>query len=388
MNDSQSELARYTHLFIYDDPSPDGGGIQNMAYWIPRNFAAHGLRVVLAGQADALNRPCFDKTGIERFPLKYPFRTSSTADLRLAILLLRLQRHYRSPTILYSMVINNIKIARWLAPLLRWKLVAFLHGNEILRLSTRRPKTLRRSLEACDVAFASSHYTQSISERIGHFNNIHVVHPGIPTAAFDGAQGAAYREFRGWHGKKIILMLSRLVRRKGYLTALQALKRVVSDHPEAYLVIAGTGPFEGEIRNAIRRHGLERHVELIGFVPEEQKPSLLASCDLFCMPSEIEESRFDVEGFGIVFIEAAVMGKPAIGTASGGIGEAILDRQTGFLVQPGDANELAARIDQIFSDPEGMQSMCLATRKRALEQFDWSAVSGTMLRILSQSIVD
>ena len=90
---------------------------------------------------------------------------------------------YGKDVVLYSMVINNLRVFRWLSPWLgRWRCVSFLHGNETLRLMAHRPEVLRRNLDACTRVFANSRYTRALTARLGAFPNIEVIEPGIPGA--------------------------------------------------------------------------------------------------------------------------------------------------------------------------------------------------------------
>ncbi|MBI5197612.1 MAG: glycosyltransferase family 4 protein [Nitrospirae bacterium] len=377
---------RFVHLFVYDDPSPAGGGIQNMAYWIPISLREKGFRVVVAGRRDYLVAGHFDQTGVEFFPYQYPFRTSRTSDIRLLCLLLRLRFRYGRNVILYSMVINNVKVIRWLGRLLPWHVVSFLHGNETLRLLSRRPETLRRNLLACRAVFANSEYARGLVERLQPFGNVHVVHPGLPTVRYQDPPGTSLRKTNGWEGRKIILMLSRLVSRKGHGTVIRAVSRIRPRHPEVLLLIAGTGGHEGEIRKLAEEAGIQGNIQLLGFVREEDKPALYAACDVFCMPSEASEQAYDVEGFGITFIEAAAMGKIAIGARAGGMGDAIEDGSTGFLIEPGDADGLADLLDKIFSHPESYDAIRRRARERALTLFDWSNQTEKIIDLLAEEI--
>ncbi|MBI4715553.1 MAG: glycosyltransferase family 4 protein [Nitrospirae bacterium] len=333
-----------------------------------------------------VERGHFDGTGLEFFPYERPFRTSRTSDIRLLWLLIRLRLRYGRDVILYSMVINNVKVMRWLGRLLPWQVVSFLHGNETVRLLKRRPETLRRNLSVCRAVFANSGYTRHLVGPLQSFPNVHVVHPGLPTARFQLPPGESLRKSRGWEGRKIVLMLSRLVKRKGHGTVIQALSRIRQRYPEVLLLVAGTGGYESEIRKMAEDAGLRENFRMLGFVREDEKPALYAACDIFCMPSEMSDANYDVEGFGIAFLEAAAMGKIAIGARAGGMGDAIEDGKTGFLIEPGDAEGLAERLDDIFSRPEAYETIRLRARERALTKFDWSVQTDKMIDILKKEI--
>ncbi len=339
-----------------------------MAYWIARSLRSRGFKVVVAGRIDT---QAFDRSGIEVFRLKKPFRTKNSSDIRLLLLLLRLRFRYGEKIVFYSLLINNVKVFRWLRPALKWKCVSFLHGNEALRLFHKKKGTFRKNLRACQPVFANSRYTMKIVEDLGEFNNISIVSPGIPVERFlnhpTTVHGNPDIALKG----KTILMLSRLVRRKGHLTVIKAVASLRSRYPDIRLVIAGSGPYRTTIEDIIRQEGIEDMVELPGFVSENDKLDLYASCDIYCMPSEIDENNFEVEGFGITFIEASAMGKIVIGTDTGGIPDAIERDRSGFLVRPGDHAQLADLLDRIFTDPVSFQPVRNHARRRALSNFSW-----------------
>jgi phosphatidylinositol alpha-1,6-mannosyltransferase len=384
MNRNYELLKDRLHLIIHDDVSPDGGGIQNMAYWIARFMEAKGLRVVVGGRID---RKVFKGSGVEVFPLKKPFRTKNTSDIRLLLMLLRLRFRYGRRVVLYSLLINNIKVFRWINWYLKWDCVSFLHGNETLRLLHQKPATLSRSLSICLAVFANSRYTAGLVEKLGPFSNVRVVPPGIPSHRFRDFKPKPGGIGTGWKKRKVILMLSRIVRRKGHETVIKAVAKLREKHPEILLAIAGKGRFSSQILEMVSIEGLQDKVEMLGFVDESDKLAVYSACDVYCMPSEICEEKFDVEGFGITFIEAGAMGKIVIGTRAGGIPDAIEDGRSGFLIDPGDDERLADILDDLFSNPEKYEEILKYGQKRALERFDWDTQTDIILGAVSESIL-
>lgn len=371
------------HLFIHDDASPEGGGIQSTTYWMASYMAAKGLKVVVAGRQE---RSVFSGTGIEVFAQKSRFRTTHTSDIRLLVMLVRLRMRYGRNVILYSLLINNIKVFRWLRPILPWKAVSFLHGNETLRLLRRKPGTLRKSVLACLCVFANSRYTARLAGRLVDPRNVTVLSPGIPAARYRNYTRTPGRGLDRYRDRKTILMLSRLVKRKGHATMLQCVSRLKEKHPDILLLIAGSGAYRRRIEELREELSLQEHVGLIGFVPEVEKPALYDACRVYCMPSEVSEEDFDVEGFGITFLEASAMGKIVIGTNSGGIPDAVEDGRSGFLVEPGDVDGLTGLLDRILTHPEQFEEIRAYARRRALEEFDWDHRIDRTLEIVSDRL--
>ncbi len=348
-----------------------------------RYIRAKGLRVVVAGRLDS---SVFNGSDVEVFALNKPFRTTHTSDIRLFLLLTRLRLRFGRKVLLYSLLINNIKVFRWMRWVLPWECISFVHGNETLRLLHRKPETLRKNILTCLCVFANSHYTAGLVERLGHMDNLVVLSPGIPSDNYRNYLPGSDARLEKYRNRKTILMLSRLVKRKGHATVIRCISRLREKHPDILLLIAGSGGYRRRIEEMVKEIGLQDHVELIGFVPEVDKPALYDACRVYCMPSEISEERFDVEGFGITFLEAAAMGKIVIGTDSGGIPDAIEDGRSGFLIRPGDDEQLADLLDRIFSQPEIFEPMREFARKRAIEQFDWDIRVDHTLEIVSRCL--
>jgi phosphatidylinositol alpha-1,6-mannosyltransferase len=379
-----NDLMQYRHIIICDDASPYAGGIQNSAYWIARTLAEKGLSVIIAGYQPGSSYELFPTCNLEFFKLKNRVRTKYSSDLQLFRLLIRLKLHYGRQVIFYALLINNVKVFRWIRIWLGWRCVGFLHGNETLRLLHRKPVTLRKNLLACDCIFANSHYTKSLVMQLHTFTNLYVIHPGIPADQYLNFCPTDYRKRKGWQEKKVILMLSRLVARKGHATVIQAVAKLQQKHPDIQLVIAGKGKLMKEIKELVAKAGIAMKTEFLGFVPEHEKLNLYYACDIFCMPSEISEEKYDVEGFGIAFLEAAALGKVAIGADTGGIPEAIEDGKSGFLIQSGDVRGLAQLMNQILSTPERFNGMREYAKSRALTKFSWKKQVDRIIELVSR----
>ena len=168
-----------------------------------------------------------------------------------------------------------------------------------------------------------------------------------------------------------ILVLSRLDPRKGIDHAVRAFARL--DRPNAELLIAGTGRLEPVLRELADDLGVGDRVRFLGFVPDEELPSLYSSVDLFVLPSEYE-------GFGIVFVEAMACGTPVIGTDVGGIPTAVDDGATGYLVSRGDVQGLADRMAELLADEETYRAMETGARDWAVEH-DWTAIAEEVSRV-------
>ncbi len=382
---SDDPLREFTHLVLYDYPLPQAGGISPMATWIAYHLKECGYRTLLIGNRRYLESDLYRRLNLEVHPLDKIIRKGAWSDLRLTRLYLQLRRRFGSQVMFYPMMINYVKIAAALPPLRHWRIASFLYGNEALRLLGKRPATLRRSLRRCARVFAISSYTAELVRGRFGLSNVSVFWPGIRYEDFQ-KYDPDYRGQRGWSDREVILMLSRLAGRKGHHTALQAISRLRTRRPRVLLAIAGTGQMRGELEARTRELGLEDNVEFLGHVEEREKPSLYRAADVYCMPSEVDLEKADVEGFGITFLEAAACGTLAVGSQTGGIPDALDDGRTGLLIPPGDPVALEEALEDILAKPRRYDEMRERARQRAESEFDWPKRVDAMVDVLRDAV--
>jgi phosphatidylinositol alpha-1,6-mannosyltransferase len=153
-----------------------------------------------------------------------------------------------------------------------------------------------------------------------------------------------------------------------------------------HYLIVGTGPDEPRLRGLAAELGIGAAVTFAGYVSEDRLPDLYNLCDLFVMPNR-EEAGGDIEGFGMIFLEASAAGKPVVGGRSGGTADAIVHGVTGFLVDPEDVDELAATLQLLLANADLRETLGRAGRHRARSEFGWGS-RAAMLREVSRAVVD
>jgi phosphatidylinositol alpha-1,6-mannosyltransferase len=229
----------------------------------------------------------------------------------------------------------------------------------------------RRVYCAADFVIANSDHTRSLVRRLGvPESRVHVVRPGVDIDRFRPGIGAsALRAEFAPHRELILLSVGRLQRRKGHDLVLDALAKLDPAVAPLKYVIVGDGAERNALEARIAAAGLRSRVRLVGGVSDEDLPAYFAACDIFLMPNRVD--GVDLEGFGIVFLEAAASGKPVIGGMTGGVPEAVERGVTGLLVRGDDADELAAAITVLASSPELRARMGAAGRDRVVREFTW-----------------
>jgi phosphatidylinositol alpha-1,6-mannosyltransferase len=168
-----------------------------------------------------------------------------------------------------------------------------------------------------------------------------------------------------------VLTVGNLVERKGHDMVIQALAQVIRQVPGTTYLVVGDGPYRDHLDRLARAAGVRDRVVFAGRVDADRLPDIYALCDVFVMPSRIRPTERDVEGFGLVFLEANACGKPVIGGRTGGIPEAIVDGKTGFLVEPESVPDIAGRLATVLTDPELAAEMGRQGRSRVQTGFSW-----------------
>ena len=176
---------------------------------------------------------------------------------------------------------------------------------------------------------------------------------------------------KGLLGKRIILTVARLIERKGHDQILKALPLIIKEIPDVLYCIVGEGEQAPKLRERVRQLGLEPYVRFMSRVSEEELLDLYNASHLFAMPSREIEEEGDIEGFGIVFLEASACEKPVIGGRSGGMTEAIDDGKSGFIVDASSTQEVAGRVVYLLSNPSIAEKMGQHGREWARKTFSW-----------------
>lgn len=211
----------------------------------------------------------------------------------------------------------------------------------------------KKILRSAEMVVTNSPFTSK--EFVDYGLKVLEVVPGIDTKVFcpEKKSESLIDKYR-LRDKKVLLTCGRLVERKGNDKVLEAMSRVLQEIPDAVYLIVGDGPDRGRLEDLTRQYGLKDHVHFVGLVDSSLLPDYYNLCDVFVMPNRAVGSAgsktYSVEGFGMVFLEAAACGKPVIGGKSGGAVYSVDHGVNGYLVPPEDTDIIAEKIISLLKD--------------------------------------
>lgn len=264
--------------------------------------------------------------------------------------------------------------------------VATTHGHEVWwAMAPVTRQLLRRIGDTNDVVTYLGEFTRSrIARALSPAARERMVQltPGVDTSRFHpGVDGRPVRERYDLGERPVILCVSRLVKRKGQDTLIKALPLVHRSVPDAVVLLVGDGPERARLERLARRLGVAEDVVFAGAHPWEETPPFYAAADVFCMPCRTRKFGLEVEGFGIVYLEASASGLPVVVGDSGGAPDTVQEGRTGFTVDGTRPSEVARRVVHVLADSERTPLIGEAGRRWAVDVFDW-AVTARRLRDL------
>lgn len=265
----------------------------------------------------------------------------------------------------------------------------FMHGEEMNYASSSRELSwlARRVLRGSEFVIANSRNTERIlRERWGAPRElIRVIHPGVDTGRFTPSprdEGA--RTALGWGGRPVVLTVGRLQRRKGHDQMIRALRTIRESIPDVLYAVAGDGEERESLHDLAVREGQRGHVQFLGALDDEALIRCYQQCDLFVLPNR--QVGQDIEGFGMVLLEAQACGKPVVAGASGGTAETMRVPETGRIVPCDGPHELAAVIIALLGDRPLLARMGAAARRWVVEHFDWAVLTREAERLFRSEL--
>ena len=266
------------------------------------------------------------------------------------------------------------------------KTVALTHGHEVwwakvfpFNLALRKIGSSMDSLTYLG-EFTKRAISQSLSKTSAQ--KMVKIAPGIDVDHFSPQNSTQLRKELKLENKRVIVSVGRLVHRKGQDHLIQSLPEILKSLPDAHVLMVGQGPYLSHLKKLVARHNLADHVSFIGRIQYAQLPQYICAGDIFAMPSRSRFFGLEVEGLGIVYLEASACGLPVIAGSSGGAPDAVLNGVTGFVVDGQNNQEIAAAAIRLLSDMDEAKKMGAAGREWIIENWRWEIWSQRFNKLL------
>lgn len=256
------------------------------------------------------------------------------------------------------------------------------HGRELIFnpyknipvLNSLFEKTRRKCLQETDHNYPVSDYNSEMMGDLGVPNKRRtVVINGTTPDLFYPVDDQNLKSEMGLDGKKIILTVTRIIHRKGVDLVIEAVHKLKKEIPDIMYIVVGNGPDMEYCRDLVKKLDLNDYVHFTGKVPYEELNPFYNMCDVFVMVPRSDET--EVEGFGIVYLEANACKKPVIGSKSAGVPSAVLHKETGLLVEEENVDELTKTLNKILSDEPFAQKLGDQGFERVIEDANWDSLS-------------
>ena len=266
------------------------------------------------------------------------------------------------------------------------KTVALTHGHEVwwakvfpFNLALRKIGSSVDSL-----TYLGEFTKQAISKSLSKLSAQKMVKiaPGIDIDHFSPQDSSQLRKELKLDDKRVIVSVGRLVHRKGQDHLIQSMPEILKSIPDAHILMVGQGPYLSHLKKLVQNLNLGEHVSFIGRIQYAQLPLYICAGDIFAMPSRSRLFGLEVEGLGIVYLEASACGLPVIAGSSGGAPDAVLAGVTGVVVDGEDNQDIAAAAIKLLKDLEGSRAMGLAGREWIIKNWRWEIWSERFNKLL------
>jgi phosphatidylinositol alpha-1,6-mannosyltransferase len=266
--------------------------------------------------------------------------------------------------------------------------VALTHGHEVWWAKVFPFNLLLRRIgSTVDVLTYLGEFTRNaISKALNSAARKSMVKiaPGIDVDHFQPTDASELRKELGLKDKKVIVSVGRLVHRKGQDHLIESMPGILKSVPEAHLLLVGEGPYRDHLQELVQKYELQDSVTFIGRIQYEELPIYLCAGDIFAMPSRSRLMGLEVEGLGIVYLEASSCGLPVLAGNSGGAPDAVVQSQTGVVVNGTDNQKIAAAAVALLSDIETSQKMGTVGRQWIIDNWRWEIWSKDFEKVLNK----
>ncbi|WP_371195032.1 glycosyltransferase family 4 protein [Glaciecola sp. SC05] len=368
-------------LVLTENFPPISGGSGRWFWELYSRLPAQNIVVVTNLHDDASEFDSHAPMLIERIPLSCPqwgFKSLSGLKFyyRTVMHLRRLVKLHNIDEIHCGRVIHE-GVSAWLFSLMsKVPYICYVHGEDVETAATSGEHNLmvKQVCKRAQYIICNSHNSADIVKRLNYANDdkLHILHPGVDAQKFVPAEpDPVFRQKMGWTDKFVIITVGRLQQRKGQDKMIEAMPLILEKHPEAVYVVIGNGECKDELQASITELGLEASVSLLSEISDADMIACYQQCDLFILPNRTIDN--DIEGFGMVLVEAQACGKPVIAGDSGGTKETMVVGESGWVIDCRQANHIAIQLNELIAQQRLLRTSGIRGRAHVLAHLDWQA---------------
>ena len=370
-------------LLVTNDFGPRAGGIETFIIGLLERIEDKEIWVYTSHQQNSAD---YDQRWLNKYKVRVIRDRSKVLlpTIRVARNLRKLIKSQEIEVIWFGAAAPLGISAPWLRLPSVKRVIALTHGHEVWWAKIPPFSwLLRYASSGIDFVGVLGDYTErAISKAVNREKLIRIA-PGIDIQHFTKT-GSSLRKDLQLGNRPVIICVGRLVHRKGQDKLIEALPEIKKFIPDAILLIVGEGPHRKELDLLVTKYKLEDSVKFIGRISYDDLPKYLSASDLFAMPSRDRLFGLEVEGLGIVYLEASACQLPVIVGRSGGATDALLEGVTGISVNGRDTNEIAGAVVKLLGNKKLAEEMGKSGRKWIESEWSWSIWSKRFSNLISR----
>ncbi len=366
-------------LLITSDFWPNRGGVANYYYNLVKNLPANNIFILTSTKKEKSSLKIYNKTLL--FKLIWP--------------------HWLKSIFISIQIIQQEKIKiLWVGELLPFGMVAYiiyklfkipyfvsLHGLDILnsRKTIIKKILTKKILNNARFITTNSQYTKNLLQNtVSKQSKIKIIYPGV-NKNFIELNNKKLEEIKNRYNlknKKIILTIGRLINRKNHQLVINAMKELVKNDPNLMYLIIGDGPQKNNLEAQIKQYHLEKYIKILTTITNNELPYFYNLANIFVMVSKTNDN--DIEGFGIVYLEAGSFAKPVIASTRGGSKEAVLENKTGLLIEDNSIKDLKDAINKLLRNKKLATQLGDNAQTRIKRKFLWKDISKKLIEYIGE----
>jgi phosphatidylinositol alpha-1,6-mannosyltransferase len=361
-------------LFITNDFGPRAGGIETFVIGLIER-RPHGQTIVYTSAQD--NSEQYDADWLRNYGVRV-IRDQAKILLptpRVASALKKIVRNQGITTAAFGAAAPLGLLSAGLKRAGVLRTIALTHGHEVWWAKVFPFNLLLRRIgSTVDVLTYLGEFTRkAISKGLSENAQRSMVKiaPGIDVDHFIPTDASDLRKTLGLTHKKVIVSVGRLVHRKGQDYLIEAMPEILKSVPQAHLLLVGQGPYREHLEKLAKQHNLESSLTFIGRIQYKDLPMYICAGDIFAMPSRSRLMGLEVEGLGIVYLEASSCGLPVIAGSSGGAPDAVVQNETGLVVNGTDTQQIASAAIELLTNVESSKKMGTVGRQWIIDKWRW-----------------